>query len=573
MKKQINLLLAGVFVLFVLSGKITAQQWGLYNFYAAKDGTTAKLVDTAGVLYKTWTFNSASRYSAYLIPGDTIVRTASYTVSGAPSGGGVTGKIQKVTWNNTVAWEYNYSSTTTQMHHDICPLPNGNVLFISYDVKTAAEATQAGSSSNSIFWSEKIVEVKPTGATTGTVVWEWKLWDHMCQVYSAAKDNYVTNGIVNNPQLLNINYAGTGNLPDRYHMNGIDYNPTLDQIVVSMHFMNSAFVIDHSTTTAEAAGHTGGNSGKGGDFLYRWGNPASYGATGTTMFNTIHDAHWIPSDNPNYPNYLCGYKNNTNPTKTQVVIWNPPYNGYNYSLTLGQAYGPSNYAYQYTSTFSANNEGNSQQLSNGNMMVNNAFGDLYEVNSAGTIMQTIVGTQSSHGYRYSKCYVRGPIATASASSTNITSGSSVTLNSSATSVTETGPSYTYAWSSGQNTASTTVMPTTTTTYIVTITNSSLGCSDTASVTINVTATGINEINDNNYLIIYPNPTSGNLNMDGTFLENNSNFEIIVYNCLGKVILQTTNAKSIDISDFDNGIYYLTLISEEKIINRKINLMK
>ena len=129
----------------------------------------------------------------------------------------------------------------------------------------------------------------------------------MCQDHNSSKDNYVTS-IVNNPQLLNINYGGS--LPDRYHMNGLDYNEDLDQIVMSMHNMDGVFIIDHSTTTAEAAGHTGGNSGMGGDFLYRWGNPSSWNASGSTVFNIIHDAHWVSSDHPNYPDYLCGYNNN-----------------------------------------------------------------------------------------------------------------------------------------------------------------------------------------------------------------------------------------------------------------------
>ena len=292
--------------------KLQAQQWGYYTLYATKNGTQAFLCDTNGTTEHTWTFLSSkkSAYSAYLVPGDTLVRTYSYTAAGGMSGGGVTGAVQKVTWDGTVVWDFQYNSSTYTLHHDICPLANGNVLMIAYELKSAAEATQAGASSSVSIKAEKIIEVKPTGATTGTIVWEWHLWDHLCQNYSAGVDNYVTS-IIDNPQLLNINYLNASNpdQSDRWHMNGIDYNPALDQIVVSMHFMNSVFIIDHSTTTAEAAGHTGGNSGKGGDFLYRWGNPASYGASGTADFNVVHDAHWVPSDNPNYPSYLAAYNN------------------------------------------------------------------------------------------------------------------------------------------------------------------------------------------------------------------------------------------------------------------------
>ena len=77
---------------------------------------------------------------------------------------------------------------------------------------------------------------------------------------NSAKNNYQTS-IVNHPELLNINY-----LPkkDWMHMNGIDYNPMFDQIVLSAHNTNEFYVIDHSTTTAEAASHSGGRGGRGG---------------------------------------------------------------------------------------------------------------------------------------------------------------------------------------------------------------------------------------------------------------------------------------------------------------------
>jgi len=482
-------------VVILFAPKVIAQQWGLYTLYATKSGTQAFLVDTADspASFHTWTFGSTkkSAYSAYLIPGDTLVRSYSYTASGGMSGGGVTGAVQKVTWNGTVAWDYQYNSATYTLHHDICPMPNGNVLMIAYELKTITEATQAGASTSVSIKSEKLIEVQPTGPTTGTVVWEWHLWDHLCQNYSSTKDNYVTS-IIDNPQLLNINYLNATNndKSDRWHMNGVDYNPALDQIVVSMHFMNSVFVIDHSTTTAQAAGHTGGNSGKGGDFLYRWGNPASYGATGTAAFNVIHDAHWISSDNPNYPSYLCGYNNKGGTGgKTAITVWSPPYSGNNYTQPVSSAYAPTAYTYQFNSSFSASNEGNSQQLPNGNMLVNNAFGAVYEINSAGTQLWTKASTSSSHAYRYSKCYVRAPIATATASATQVTSGTPVTLSASAVSVTETSPTYTYAWTSTAGFASTeqnpSISPTTSASYTVIITNTAIGCSDTATLIVNV----------------------------------------------------------------------------------------
>jgi hypothetical protein len=630
--KKLQITILTIFSFIMLN--VQAQKWGLYTFYSPQNSAAGYLVDTTGTTYKTWTFSSTKKtgYSSYLIPGDTVVRTVAYT-SNVLGGGGITGEVQKVDWNGNVTWDFVYSSSTYCMHHDICPMPNGNVLIISYDVKTATDATAAGCSKSMIIWSEKIIEVKQTGATTGTIVWEWHVWDHLCQSVNSAKNNYVTS-VVQHPELMNINYSTT---KDWMHMNGIDYNAELDQIVLSSHMLNEIYVIDHSTTTAQAATHTGGRSGKGGDFLYRWGNPAAYGATGTTNFNVVHDAHWVPKDCPR-AGYLAAFNNKGGTgSKSCIDIIKPPYDTISsesiiYNITPGSAVTPSSYDYRYTTSFAAQDQGNSQQLPNGNMLICNPAGSIFEINPSGTSIwtKTVSGGSTAMAFRYSKCYVRGPYADITASNTEVCAGSSATLTTKVVSVTETNPTYSYSWSSEPQGFSSTdqnpvITPTVTTKYHLIVTNTSLGCSDTASVTINVkpapatpvitlngliltsssattyqwydqngiitgatsqsytpvkngeysveitdangcksissaynyNLTGITKSELSNNIDIYPNPSSGKIEIKADFLSN-INYEVLILSSCGQVRMQLNNPHTIDLSELNNGLYILII---------------
>ena len=50
-----------------------------------------------------------------------------------------------------------------------------------------------------------ILEIKPTGKTTGQVVWEWHLWDHLVQDFDKTKANY--GDVAKHPELVNINFG------------------------------------------------------------------------------------------------------------------------------------------------------------------------------------------------------------------------------------------------------------------------------------------------------------------------------------------------------------------------------
>src|SRR5213078_1927187 len=120
----------------------------------------------------------------------------------------------------------------------------------------------------------------------------WRVWDHLIQDADKEKKNF--GDVAKHPERIDINFnagggKGGGN-QDWTHTNALSYRADLDQIMMSVPSLNEVWIIDHSTTTAEAASHKGGKSGKGGDLLYRWGNPRAY-AAGTRKDQTLFAQH------------------------------------------------------------------------------------------------------------------------------------------------------------------------------------------------------------------------------------------------------------------------------------------
>ncbi len=384
-----------------------------YVLFAPISSDTTYLIDKCGYLVHTWASKQHPALYASLSTDGSLLRPgANHNKVFNSDGNG--GLINKYDWNGNLIWTYTLSSDTDCQHHDIIELPNGNILVHAWELKTLTQALAAGRNPAYLdtvsLWSEKLIEIQPTGSSGGNIVWEWHAWDHLIQDYDATKANY---GVVaQHPELLNLNYTGSAfnlaNVSDWLHCNAIDYNASFDQIILNSHNLSEVWVIDHSTSTAQAASHSGGKYGKGGDFLYRWGNPAAYDA-GTSANQVLygdHNPHWIDSGLNGAGNIMVfnnGLGRPTGGNYSQVEIFAPPVNSSGaYSYTAGQSYLPDSSYWTYESTPSTNfysqNISGAQSLSNGDIMVcEGDSGIFFEINAAKKIVWRYINPVSLTG--------------------------------------------------------------------------------------------------------------------------------------------------------------------------------
>ena len=356
-----------------------------------------RLIDNDGQIINQWNHEVSAATAPYLLKDSTLIcpfKVEDPFMVGAAYGG----KIIHYNWDGHIIWEYTYSDTNHLQHHDIEPLPNGNILIVAWDRKTYLEALNAGREDiDSDIWPDKIVELEPVGLDDANIVWEWKFWDHIIQDIDSSLPNY---GIISdNPSLLDINLGNLSLAPLGYadwtHVNSIDYNEDLDHILLSSRNMHEIYIIDHSTTTEEASGHTGGNSGMGGDFLYRWGNPVNYGRGNDDdrMFIGQHDANWILDDYPGYGDIIIFNNGSITSfgedfTQSSIVQITPPLNELGgYSIDEIHSFGPINYSWHYTGDFFSHIMSGAQRLLNGNTIITVATEKyIFEIDSLGQIL-------------------------------------------------------------------------------------------------------------------------------------------------------------------------------------------
>ncbi len=502
-----------------------------YVLFSPLNSTKSYLIDNCGYVVHEWQCDNTPYYTSYLMENGNLVRIGQSNPS----------YVEIRDWDSNLLWRYYTPFPNGSFHSDLAFTEDGNILIVFDEFISAGEWNQLGGNPSFIYGQagfEGIVELEPIGSDDANIVWEWHFMDHMIQDFDDTKENYGV--IAEHPEKLDVNLEptiGSGFYTGWQHVNGIDYNDSLKQIAISCWTCSEVFIIDHTTTISEAASSQGGFYGKGGDFLWRWGNPANYdkGTQDDQFFFGQHNPFWIKDGYPNAGMLTVFENGNGRPggSYSRVVILDPSMNNnFEFEFDAAGKFLPEDLIWQWNGDvlgdlFYTQYMGGVNIQPNGNMTVCQAIpGKLFEVNPEGDIVwiyqnpdagsfQTQGITPNSHDLYRGEKYP---------------------------------PDYPAFEDKELNPIG----------IIEDYNSISDSCliypnPEPVDTTTMDTVTGILAI-DQTSTLIYPNPTSGIVNIETALMLNQ---QVFIYDIQGKLVKKKLILNhQIDLSDFENGNYFI-----------------
>lgn len=357
-----------------------------YLLFAPLFSKTTYLINHKGQVAHTWTSRYNPAQSVYLLPDGTLLRTGNDSSRHFQGGGGVIELLDK---NSTVKWQYQVSDSTMRQHHDVCPLPNGNILVLCWEKISKDSAIARGRKEENCppyIWLEKIIEIQPKGKNQAVQVWQWRLWDHLVQDVDAQKKGF--GKISETSGKLDINFL-TSESADWTHFNSIDFDARSNQVLLSNRNLSEIYIIAHGTNTTSQ----NTNTIQQGDFLFRWGNPQTYGQgmpKDQQLFRQ-HHATWIKKGLKGEGQILLfnnGVQRGGGEEYSEVLSFSPHIGKAGEYLKLNGRYLPEKAEWVYQakerSTFFSFNVSSAQRLPNANTLIcEGAEGRFLEVTEAG----------------------------------------------------------------------------------------------------------------------------------------------------------------------------------------------
>ncbi|ABV37195.1 hypothetical protein Ssed_2588 [Shewanella sediminis HAW-EB3] len=345
-----------------------------YTLFSPMQSTDTYLIDQQTNTLHSWQSDYRPGLSVYLMESGELLRPGVInnkptTFSGQT--GGSAGVIEVLDWNSDVIWSTSLATDSYLSHHDVEVLPNGNILAIVWEAKTAEEALALGRTSvfDDTLWADAVYEICRAGeqssCTDGEIVWRWSIWDHVVQdVDSSITQTYVTD-IGEHTDKVDLNFFNGSGSADWTHVNSVDYDSATDQILISVHNFSEYWVIDHS----------GASQG----IVSRVGNPSAHGGDGEQTLFVQHDAQFIESGTPGDGNILVFNNGANRPEGNYSSVDEFCFQGED--CTPGELV--NSYSEGVSGEFYADHISGAQRLENGNTLVcEGTEGRLFEYNAS-----------------------------------------------------------------------------------------------------------------------------------------------------------------------------------------------
>mmetsp|Transcript_25606 Transcript_25606/g.64548 ORF Transcript_25606/g.64548 Transcript_25606/m.64548 type:complete len:494 (+) Transcript_25606:98-1579(+) len=387
-------------------------------------GRETYLIDEAGRVVHEW--RSTSQVSvAYLLPNGHLLRDGSDDDGAHMTGlGGDAGCIEEVTWENEVVWRFSKMPADTHLtHHDLEPMPNGNVLALCWRRVPSGDVPgrKPDLMPDGEVWDNIVIEIQPNGMGGADEVWRWSFFDHLLQVHRTEGTPGSTPR--DNPHLMHVNFCPQGGLhgvrnrntlfpdckkrcrnmrhtattayedtpgktgeKDWLHCNSVSYCPSRNHILININVLSEMVIIDKGAP----------DDGMFQGFRWRWGNPASYDC-GTRVDQKLfapHYANFIEEGLPGAGNVLV-FNNGRGPDRLWSTVdeitptESEPFSGI-YTRSIGQAFGPEEPCWSYgprlgrKDSFFCSYLSSAHRLPNGNTLIcQGPQGIVFEITSEG----------------------------------------------------------------------------------------------------------------------------------------------------------------------------------------------
>ena len=425
-----------------------------YTLFSPLADDEVYLIDMEGEVVHSWQLERSGS-CVYLLDDGSILQCLEEPENPRFRGGGLCGRMEILDWEGNKTWSWSFMSDSGTQHHDVELMPNGNILFVAWEHLPQEDALMLGRDPEFVgpggMWPDVVYEVKPLPPDDVEVVWEWHSWDHLIQDLDEEAAGYgspadeVGRIDINadhrdqppltaaekerrrkiEEEMQALGYVGGDEEeeedggddrrdgrrrerePDWLHTNAVDYHAGHDLIALSTPNLNEVWIIDHSTTTEEAASPFGGRREQGGDLLWRWGNPRNYGA------GTNRDRRFFYQHNPTFIDgedgelRLLVYNNGGGrpdgdySSVEELVLPFDPDKGF--LREPGEAFGPEEPAwiYQEKGDFFSSFISGAQRLPNGNTLIcEGSTGRLIEVTPAGErvwLYENVYGGDTDRG--------------------------------------------------------------------------------------------------------------------------------------------------------------------------------